>query len=124
MRWTGKGTGRAGRLLVSQRVGHGVAALLVLNAADAAFTAALLRRGLAQEANPLMRVAWEASPLLFFGLKMALVGSAALLLVRYCEHLAAGVTLYLGLIAYAVVVGYHLAFWVNLLLPWSTAFPS
>ena len=90
-------------------------ALWLLNLADAAMTALLLDARLAREANPLMRLAWEASPLAFFGVKVALVGGAVAILARCREHLAAGLTLHAGLGAYAVVVGYHL-FWYGALV--------
>ena len=96
----------------------------MLNLADAVMTALLLRAQLAQEANPLMRLAWEASPYAFFAIKLALVGGAVAVLARYREHLAAGLTLYAGVGIYAMVVGYHCVWYGSLFLSWVLGIPS
>ena len=127
--WRGRGTlarggrvrragwGAGGRLLANRCGGVGGAvALFALGVLDAGFTAAYLTAELAREANPLMRAAWESSPLTFFTIKLAVTAFAGLLLVRFREHLATGLTLLGGLLAYSVVVGYHLAFLGTLLL--------
>ena len=124
MRQAGWGA-RRGRLLARRKPGlDGAVALLLLNVADAVMTALLLRAQLAQEANPLMRLAWEASPYAFFAIKLALVGGAVAVLARYRQHLAAGLTLYAGLGVYAMVVGYHLVWYGSLLLSWAFPIPS
>lgn len=114
----GRGWGGAGgRLLVWRRRGVvAVGALAALNLADAVLTAAALDGGLAQEANPVMRLAWEASPYVFFGLKTGLVAGALAVLLRLGGSLAAGLTLHAALGTYGVVVGYHVAFWGTRLL--------
>ncbi|MGC4122372.1 MAG: DUF5658 family protein [Myxococcales bacterium] len=96
----------------------------MLNLADAVLTAILLRAELAREANPLMRLAWEASPYAFFAIKLVVVGGAVAVLARYRAYLAAGATLYAGLGVYAMVVAYHVVWYGTLLLSWALALPS
>ena len=71
--------------------GRGVVAagvLVLLNVVDGLFTHVFLQAGVARELNPLMRLAYEGSPSLFFGLKVLAVGSAALILQRHAARVA------------------------------------
>ena len=85
-------------------MGRGVAAagmLMLLNLVDGLFTHVFLQAGVARELNPLMRLAYEGSPGLFFGCKALAVGTAAWILQRHAARvalargaLAGGVALY------------------------------
>jgi hypothetical protein len=85
-----------------------VAAVLVLNVADAAFTIVWTSAGLAVEANPFLVGALAASPVLFMAAKIALVSSSMLLLLRLrrCRLALACLYgcgwLYIGIVAYHV----------------------
>ena len=92
----------------------GVASLLLLlNLTDGLFTLTFLQLGVAEELNPLMRVAYERSPLLFMGLKLAIVGTGVALLCAHHEHRLAQWALKAGLGLYAAINVYHLAFLVH-----------
>ena len=78
-------------------------ALVVLNLVDGVFTHLFLQAGVARELNPLMRLAYDGSPSIFFGLKLLAVGVAAWVLQRHAPRvafarraLAGGVALYGG----------------------------
>ena len=85
-------------------------ALLLLNLTDGLFTLTFLQLGLAEELNPLMRVAYERSPLLFMGFKLAVVGTGVALLCSHHEYRLAQWALKAGLGLYALINVYHLAF--------------
>ncbi len=87
-----------------------VLALSVLNSLDAAFTAVFVRQGLATEANPLMAVLLASSPALFVTVKLALVNGGALCLWMLRRTAMAGVALRASVVAYAMVVAWHLLF--------------
>lgn len=89
------------------------AALLLLNLTDGLFTLTFLQLGVAEELNPLMRVAYERSPLLFMGFKLAIVGTGVALLCAHREHRTAQWALRAGLALYALINVYHLAFLVH-----------
>src|SRR5262245_48399640 len=98
-----------------------LAALLVLNLADALFTLSFLQLRVAEEANPLMRAAYAGSPVLFLGLKLLLVHSGALLLWIHRGAAAARVALAAGVGLYAAIVIYHCSFAARLAVaavPW------
>ena len=90
--------------------------LLVLNLLDGLFTLTYLQLGVAEEANPLMRLAYEVSPLGFMAFKLLVVNAGVLVLAmnhgarlaRWAKHLAT--------LAYAVIVTWHLAFLAWLIL--------
>jgi len=90
--------------------------LLVLNLLDGLFTAVFLQLGLAEELNPLMRAAWEGSPLSFMSLKLGVVqlGVWILCLNQELRIVRSAVLGAVGL--YAGVVVYHLGFLATLLL--------
>ncbi len=75
--------------------------LVLLNAVDGVCTHVFLRAGVARELNPLMRLAYDGGPGLFFTCKVLAVGSAAWILQRHAARmplargaLAGGVALY------------------------------
>ena len=83
--------------------GVGAAVLVLLNLVDGVCTHVFLSAGVARELNPLMRLAYEGSPGLFFGCKVLAVGAAAWVLQRHAARaalargaLAGGVALYTG----------------------------
>jgi hypothetical protein len=108
---TTAGTGRfnAAALRSFPVLGAAVA-LLLLNLSDGLFTLTFLQLGLAEELNPLMRVAYERSPLLFMAFKLAIVGTGVALLCAHHEHRVARWALSGGFVLYALINLYHLAF--------------
>jgi len=83
--------------------GMGAAVLVLLNLVDGVCTHVFLSAGVARELNPLMRLAYDGSPGLFFACKVVAVGIAAWILQRYASRvavargaLAGGVALYGG----------------------------
>ena len=92
-------------------MGRGVAAgvLVVLNLVDGVFTHVFLRAGVARELNPLMRLAYDGSPSVFFACKVLAVGTAAWILQRHASRvpLARG-ALRGGVALYGVVCALHL----------------
>jgi hypothetical protein len=85
------------------------AALLVFNLLDGIFTMAFLQLGVAEEANPLMAWAYEASPLTFMALKLLFVHVGLWVLSRNRVLAAARAAIHLGALLYAALVAYHLA---------------
>lgn len=90
------------------------AALLVLNLLDGLFTLTFLQLGVAEEANPLMRAAYEHSPLLFMGSKILLVNLGAWMLWANRRTEAARAALSAGVLLYAGIVAYHCSFLLTL----------
>jgi Domain of unknown function (DUF5658) len=81
----------------------GAVALVVLNLVDGVFTHVFLSAGVADELNPLMRLAYEGGPGWFFACKVVVVGTAVAILQRHAGQvllarraLAGGVVLYGG----------------------------
>jgi hypothetical protein len=60
--------------------------LLILNLLDGLFTLTYLQMDLAEELNPLMRVAYEHSPLSFMASKVAIVSLGLTLLCLHRTH--------------------------------------
>lgn len=92
------------------RLSQAAVALLVLNLLDGLFTLTFLQLGVAEEVNPLMRAAYESSPLSFMVSKLAIVSTGLLLL---CIHRHVGASQWairLGAAVYAGINIYHLAF--------------
>src|SRR4051794_14564613 len=83
--------------------------LIILNLLDALFTLTFLQLNVAQEVNPLMRWAYETSPLSFVLAKVAMVQLAVLLLgmnrhLRAAQMVeAAGAMLYTGVLFHHLV---------------------
>ena len=83
--------------------GVGAAVLVLLNLMDGVCTHVFLKAGVARELNPLMRLAYDGGPGLFFACKVLAVGTAAWILQRHAARvavargaLAGGVALYGG----------------------------
>ena len=83
------------------------ALLIVGNLLDALFTFTFLQMNVVSEANPLMRWAYEHSPLSFMLLKLSCVQLGVLLLWAQRHVPAAGLALRATAGLYAVVVAYH-----------------
>jgi len=90
------------------------ALLLVLNLMDGLFTLTFLQMNVAEELNPLMRVAYTHSPLSFMTIKLAIV---SLGLVLLCMHRTMNMSqraIQAGAGLYAIIDIYHLAFMTHL----------
>jgi hypothetical protein len=91
-------------------------ALLVLNLLDGLFTTVYLHLGVAEEANPLMRMAWEVSPLTFMVSKLAVVSVGLGVLCLYRETKLAAAALKIAVGIYTVLLVWHLAFLAHLVV--------
>ncbi len=91
-------------------------ALLLLNVLDGLFTLTYLELGVAEEANPLMRVAYDFSPLGFMGFKLVVVNLGVWVLATHQRSRLARAALSLAVFAYSVIVTWHLAFLTWLLM--------
>lgn len=89
--------------------------LLFLNLLDGLFTLTFLQLGVAEEANPLMRAAYDASPVGFMLLKVAVVSLGVLVLSLHQSSRLAQYALRGAIAVYAVIVTWHLAFLAHLL---------
>jgi hypothetical protein len=90
------------------------AVVLLGNLGDAMSTLTFLQLHLAHEVNPLMRMAYQLSPVSFMAAKIALV-NLGLMLLYLNRHLrfaklgeAVGASMYVGILAW------HLACWTSL----------
>lgn len=101
---------------VDRRVFAGAAALALLNLLDGLFTLTFLQLGWAEEANPLMRVAYEQSPFGFMMLKLSVVHGGIAVLWFHRSILASRISLYGGIALYGAIVAYHLMFWASALM--------
>ncbi|MFL5350301.1 MAG: DUF5658 family protein [Hyalangium sp.] len=93
-------------------------ALLVLNLLDGLFTLTFLQMDVAEELNPLMRVAYDQSPLLFMVAKLIIVNAGLSLLCLHRGLRASRLAIRAGALIYAVINVYHLAFLTHLLSHW------
>ena len=93
-------------------------ALLVLNLFDGLFTLFFLQLAVAEELNPLMRAAYEQSPLVFMGSKMLVVNAGLLLLCLHRRMRASRLAIRAGAVVYACINLYHLALFGHLLRDW------
>jgi hypothetical protein len=93
-------------------------ALLVLNLFDGLFTMLFLALAVAEELNPLMRVAWEQSPLLFMAAKMLVVNAGLLLLCLHRKLKASRLAIRAGAVVYAGINAWHLFLLGHLLSDW------
>jgi hypothetical protein len=91
------------------------ALLLLLNLLDGFFTLMFLQLKVAEEANPLMKMAYNHSPLAFMLLKLAVVHAGVALLWANRETKVARTAMNAGVLLYAVIVAYHLSFLLTLL---------
>jgi len=88
-----------------------LAVLLVVNAmslADGALTGIELSRGLATEANPVFGGLFGASPWLAAAFKVVVMLAVSILIWRWRRHRAILVVALVVLIAYAILLGYHI----------------
>ncbi len=93
-------------------------ALLTLNLLDGLFTLFFLQLGVAEELNPIMRVAYEQSPLFFMFAKLVIVNAGLWMLCIHRHLKASRFAIRLGAAVYAVIVVYHLAFMTHLVMHW------
>jgi len=107
---SGAWAARARGARLASPAGPRLAALLLLNLADALFTLVFLQLHLAEEANPLMRAAYEGSPVLFLAVKLLLVHAGALLLWVHRAFAVARTALVVAICLYAVIAAYHCGF--------------
>ncbi|MBZ4418993.1 DUF5658 family protein [Myxococcus sp. RHSTA-1-4] len=96
-------------------------ALLMLNLLDGLFTLLFLQLGVAEELNPLMRAAYEQSPLFFMFSKLLIVNAGLCLLCLHRRLRASRIAIRAGAVVYAIIVVYHLAFLTHLVLHWPSA---
>lgn len=83
--------------------------VIVLNLFDAVWTLSFVEAGVAEEANPLMSTALGHGPLGFMVAKLTLVSLSVLLLWRLRHRVGAALGLWSGVLAYSMVVAYHLS---------------
>jgi hypothetical protein len=93
-------------------------ALLVLNLLDGLFTLTFLQLDVAEELNPLMRAAYEQSPLFFMVSKLVIVNAGLVLLCAHRAMRASRLAIRAGAVIYAIINVYHLAFLAHLLRHW------
>nr|WP_244237503.1 DUF5658 family protein [Corallococcus llansteffanensis] len=93
-------------------------ALLMLNLMDGLFTLLFLQLGVAEELNPVMRAAYEHSPLLFMFSKLLIVNAGLCLLCLHRKLKASRFAIRAGAVVYAIIVVYHLAFLAHLVSHW------
>jgi hypothetical protein len=87
--------------------------ILVLSCLDAAFTLVLLGRGVASEANPLMRLLISHDQQVFVNLKVVLTGAAVVFMValadwRFVRLVRVRHIMIAALLAYGALVGFEL----------------
>ena len=100
---------------VDRQVFAGAAVLALLNLLDGLFTLTFLQLGWAEEANPLMRLAYEQSPLGFMMFKLSVVHGGIAVLWFHRAAIASRIALYGGIALYGAIVAYHLVFCVTVL---------
>jgi hypothetical protein len=91
------------------------ALLLVLNLFDGLFTLTFLQMNVAEELNPLMRVAYAHSPLSFMTAKLTIVSLGLMLLCLHRSMSMSQRAIQAGAALYTVIDIYHLAFMTHLL---------
>lgn len=96
-------------------------ALLMLNLMDGLFTLLFLQLGVAEELNPLMRLAYEQSPLFFMFAKLLIVNTGLWLLCLHRRLRASRIAIRAGAVVYGIIVVYHLAFLTHLVMHWPGA---
>ena len=92
------------------------ACVVVLNLLDGLFTLTFLQLYLAEEINPLMRLAYAWSPLAFMICKLATVQGGVLLLALHHATAAARIALQGAALLYGAIFAYHLTILAWLLL--------
>ena len=102
-----------------QFLGRLVAAVLVMNLLDGILTIVWISTGTASEANPLLEQLAHQQPVLFMGVKTALVALGSLLLWRQRKRRAAVVAIFVCFLVYYFLLLYHLqAMELRLLTRW------
>lgn len=91
-------------------------ALLLLNLFDALCTITWVELDIAWEANPVMALALEGSPVMFMVSKMALVQAGTWLLAAHQHARAARVALGAGCALYVGIAAWHGAFVARVLI--------
>ena len=91
------------------------AALLVFNLADALFTSFYLHLGVAEEVNPIMRLAWRSSPIAFMVVKLLVVQIGAFILWLNRDSRPAVLAIKIGTGLYFAICAWHLLFAARLL---------
>ena len=86
--------------------------ILILSCMDAAFTLVLLQRGVASEANPIMRLLIDHDTQIFINMKVVLTGAAVVFMValaewRFVRAIRVRHIMLVTLIAYAALVAYE-----------------
>ncbi len=82
--------------------------LVILNALDVVLTLLWIDMNVGVEANPLMVILIDISPILFVGVKMTLIILGVILLIRFEHHKIARVGLYGCTVVYFLLFGYHM----------------
>ena len=100
--------------VVSGALGRSAIALLLFNMLDGLFTTVYLQLNLATEANPLMRIAHDGSPMTFMVSKLMMVNVGLFILATHSRFAAARAAVHGAAVLYAGIVAYHLAFLVRL----------
>jgi hypothetical protein len=93
-------------------------ALLVLNLFDGLFTLFFLQLAVAEELNPLMRAAYEHSPMLFMGSKMVVVNAGLLLLCLHRKMKPSRIAIRAGAVVYGCINIYHLVLLSHVIRDW------
>lgn len=113
---TGEHTRRIGTRQQFQFLHRLVMTVLVLNLLDGVLTLIWVFTGAATEANPLLEHLVVDQPILFMAAKTSLVGLGSILLWRHKKRPAAVVAIFVGFLAYYLLLLYHLqALELNLL---------
>jgi hypothetical protein len=107
-------TGSAGIEGASFHITPAAALLVVLNLLDGLFTLTFLQMNVAEELNPLMRVAYMHSPLSFMTIKIAIVSLGLALLCMHRSMSLSQRAIQAGAALYTVIDIYHLAFLAHL----------
>jgi hypothetical protein len=91
-----------------------VKGIIILNLLDTVFTLIWVKKGIAEEANIILKNIVNNSPVGFVFVKIVLVSFGSLLLWRYRSHPFAIIGLVFAFIIYSLVLIYHMHY-VNLL---------
>lgn len=107
--------GGAGLEGASFRITPAAVLLLMLNLLDGLFTLTFLQLNVAEELNPLMRVAYEHSPTSFMALKLVVVSLGLSLLCLHRSMRMSQRAIQAGAALYILIDIYHFAFLTSLL---------
>jgi hypothetical protein len=110
-----RAAGWAGIEGASFHITPAAALLVVLNLLDGLFTLTFLQMNVAEELNPLMRVAYMHSPLSFMAVKLIIVSLGLALLCLHRSMSLSQKAIQGGAALYTVIDIYHMAFLTHLL---------